>query len=66
MSQKKSEFEQAGQESRDSIVAEFIDFLKYNKKWWLTPIVLVLLILVALLALAGPGSGVAPFIYTLF
>lgn len=66
MSDKKSEFEQASEESRESIVAEFVDFLKYNKKWWLTPIVLVLLILVALLALAGPGSAVAPFIYTLF
>jgi hypothetical protein len=58
--------EQASEENRESIVAEFVDFLKYNKKWWLTPIVLVLLVLVALLALAGPGSAVAPFIYTLF
>jgi hypothetical protein len=66
MSEKKSEFEQAREEGRESIVAEFVDFLKYNKKWWLTPIVLVLLTLVALMALAGPGSAVAPFIYTLF
>ncbi len=66
MSEKKSEFEQASEESRESIVAEFVDFLKYNKKWWLTPIVLVLLGLVALLWLAGPSSAVAPFIYTLF
>lgn len=66
MSEHKSEFEQAGEESRQSLVSEFVDFLKYNKKWWLTPIVLVLGLLVALLALAGPGSAMAPFIYTLF
>jgi hypothetical protein len=66
MADHKSEFEQAAEEDRQSLVAEFIDFLRYNKKWWLTPIVLVLLLLVALLAMAGPGSAMAPFIYTLF
>ena len=38
--------------------------LKHNKKWWLTPIVLVLL-LFGLLIILG-GSTYAPFIYTLF
>lgn len=66
MSEDKSEFEQASEENRQSIAAEFWEFLKYNKKWWLTPIVLVLLLLVVLLSLAGPGSAFAPFVYTLF
>lgn len=66
MAEQKSEFEKASEEDRQSIVAEFVDFLKYNKKWWLTPIVLVLLLLVVLLSLAGPGSALAPFVYTLF
>ncbi len=47
------------------IIVEFFEFLKDNKKWWLLPIVLVLLILGALLVLTQ-GSVVAPFIYTLF
>ena len=42
--------------------AEFLDFLLHNKKWWLTPIILVLL-LVGLLAVFA-ATGVAPFIYT--
>lgn len=48
-----------------SILGEFWDFLKVRKKWWLTPIVLVLLLLGALIVLTH-GSAVAPFIYTLF
>lgn len=43
---------------------EYLDFLRYNKKWWLTPILLALLILGALVVLGG--STAAPFIYTLF
>jgi len=44
--------------------AEFWYFLLHNKKWWLTPIFLLLLILGALVILGA--SGAAPFIYTLF
>lgn len=60
----KSAFEQAGEEERLSIVAEFIYFLKENKKWWLLPI-LIVLSGVGLLAFFA-GTGAAPFIYTLF
>lgn len=45
-------------------LAEFLYFALHNKKWWLTPI-LVLLVLVSVLIVLG-GSGVAPFIYSLF
>ena len=41
------------------------DFLKVRKKWWLTPIVLFLLLLSLLIVLAQ-GSAVAPFIYAIF
>lgn len=44
---------------------DFWDFLKYRKKFWLAPIVLVLVLLGALLIFAQ-GSVVAPFIYTIF
>ena len=48
-----------------SILAEFWEFLRVRKKFWLLPIVIVLLLLGALLVLTQ-GSAVAPFIYTLF
>lgn len=48
-----------------AIVKEFWDFLKVRKKWWLTPIVIMLLLL-GFLIFFTQGSAVAPFIYTLF
>jgi len=48
-----------------SILKEFWQFLKVRKKWWLAPIVLVLLLLGGLIVLTE-GTAVAPFIYTLF
>ncbi|MBZ5609644.1 MAG: DUF5989 family protein [Acidobacteriia bacterium] len=44
---------------------EFWAFLRTRKKYWLLPILIVMLIFGALLVLAQ-GSAVAPFIYTLF
>jgi hypothetical protein len=41
------------------------NFLKARKKWWLTPLIIVLIILGALVILGGT-SAIAPFIYTLF
>ncbi|MCF8033696.1 MAG: DUF5989 family protein [Desulfarculaceae bacterium] len=51
--------------SKLSIMAEFWEFLRVRKKFWLLPIVLVLGLLGALIVLTQ-GSAVAPFIYTLF
>jgi hypothetical protein len=60
-----SEFERSAREQRDyGFFAEFWYFLKFNKKWWLTPIVIIMLLLGVLMLLAGTGA--APFIYTLF
>ena len=47
------------------IARELWSFLKVRKKWWLLPIILVLLLVGALLVLAQ-GSVLAPFIYTIF
>lgn len=47
------------------ILTEFWDFLRVRKKFWLAPIVIVLLLL-GLLIVATQGSALAPFIYTLF
>lgn len=52
--------------ARQSLVREFIQFLNENKKWWLLPIVLVLGLLCALIALTNLAPPLAPFIYTLF
>jgi len=48
-----------------SIILEFLDFLKTRKKWWLAPIVIIMLLMGFLIFLTE-GSAVAPFIYTLF
>ena len=44
---------------------QFWEFLKVRKKWWLGPIVLMMLLL-GLLIVATSGSPLTPFIYTLF
>lgn len=46
-------------------LVQFWEFLKVRKKWWLGPIVGMLLLLGLLLVLTQ-GSAIAPFIYTLF
>ena len=59
-----SEFNKLAQEKRTNLLVEFWIFLKHNKKWWLLPILIVLL-LMGLLVLLG-GTAIAPFIYPLF
>lgn len=48
-----------------SFIKELLSFLRQNKKLWLLPIILVMVLLGGLLVLAQ-GSVIAPFIYTLF
>jgi len=48
-----------------SILGEFWSFLRVRKKWWLAPIVILLLTLGLILVLTE-GSALAPFIYSLF
>lgn len=45
------------------LLAEFWQFLKHNKKWWLVPLLLALLLLGLLVVLSG--TGLTPFIYPL-
>ncbi len=58
------EFEKEAAATRRSLFSEFLAFLAHNKKWWLLPIVAVLLILGLLIFLGGTAA--APFVYTLF
>jgi len=51
--------------SQTSLLYEFWAFLRIRKKWWLLPIIAVMLAVGTLLAFAH-GSVLAPFIYTIF
>tara|TARA_B110000967_G_C18613431_1_gene425120 strand:+ start:45 stop:197 length:153 start_codon:yes stop_codon:yes gene_type:complete len=48
-----------------SFLIEFLQFLKERKKYWLYPVIFVLLIF-GLLIVLSQGSAIAPFIYTIF
>jgi hypothetical protein len=48
-----------------NFVSDLVGFLKTRKKFWLLPLILVLLLFGGLLIFTS-GSAVAPFIYTLF
>lgn len=51
--------------SKASVLKELWDFLKVRKRFWLAPI-LIILVLLSLLVIFAQSSAVAPFIYTLF
>ena len=59
-----NEFLREAEAGRMGLGAEFLDFLKHNKKWWLLPIVLVLAVIAGAMFLGGTAA--APFIYPLF
>lgn len=62
---KQTDFEKAATEHRErGLLGELWGFLKENKKWWLLPILVILLLFGLLVILSG--TGLAPFIYTLF
>ena len=58
------ELQKQADEAQVGLVREFIDFLRYNKAWWLTPIIIVLLMVGGLMYLAAVGGGA--FIYSIF
>lgn len=57
-------FAQAAEEEQPGLLREFAEFLMESKAWWLTPIIIVLLLVGLLVVLSG--SVVAPFIYPIF
>lgn len=58
------EFAEQAQRGRSGVLREFWSFLRRERKWWLTPIVLLLLGASALVLLGG--TSVAPLIYAVF
>jgi hypothetical protein len=61
---KPSDLEKAGEETPQGFLGEMWAFLRHNKKWWLLPILGILLLFGILILLSG--TSLAPFIYTLF
>ena len=57
-------FEREAREQPKGLFREYVDFLLHNKKWWLIPIIIALLLVGVLIVLGS--SAAAPFIYTLF
>ncbi|HEX5438096.1 MAG TPA: DUF5989 family protein [Gemmatimonadaceae bacterium] len=51
--------------ARRTLTGEMWDFLRVRKKWWLLPIILMLVVIGTLIVLAQ-GSALAPFVYTIF
>jgi hypothetical protein len=61
----RSAFEKAaGSRAGGGFFGDFWEFIKTNKKWWLLPMVVLLLAFALLIFLSS--TGLAPFIYTLF
>jgi hypothetical protein len=61
-----NEFERAAAaQGRGGILSDLWGFMKQNKKWWLLPLLVTLLVLGVLIFLST-STGLAPFIYTLF
>ena len=51
--------------ARGGLASEMWAYMRVRKKWWLAPILIVMLLVGALLVFAQ-GSALAPFIYTIF
>jgi len=51
--------------ARSSLMNEFVSFIRARGKWWLIPIIVVMVTVGALMVFAQ-GSVLAPFIYTIF
>ena len=58
------DFERSASKRQGNLAGEVWSFLRENKKWWLLPLIVVLVLVGALIVLST--TAVAPFIYTLF
>ncbi|NLX06217.1 MAG: hypothetical protein GXY33_13850 [Phycisphaerae bacterium] len=58
------QFQNHAAKRRTNLLLEFLAFLRHNKKWWLLPILIVILVLGGLVMLSG--TALAPFLYPLF
>lgn len=61
---RENDFLKEAQAERASFLSEYFSFLKRTRKWWLLPVLVVVLLFGLLVVLSATGA--APFIYTLF
>lgn len=61
---RKTDFENAAEETPPSLVGELWAFMIENRNWWMIPILMALAMIGVLITLSATGA--APFIYTLF
>ena len=59
-----NEFLKEAQAERGSFLSDYFAFLKRTRKWWMLPVLIVVLLFGLLVVLSATGA--APFIYTLF
>ena len=59
-----TDFARQAQMADPGFVADMWAFLRHNKKWWLTPIILCIVLVGLIVVLSGTAA--APFIYALF
>lgn len=57
-------FEKSAEQGRKNFVSELVDFARHNKTWWLTPIIVVLLLIALFVVVTGTGVGA--LLYPLF
>jgi hypothetical protein len=48
------------------LLKEFFDFIKTRKKFWLLPVILMLLLVIGIAVFGSAAGGLSPFIYALF
>ncbi len=58
------ELAELAERSSQGIIREYWQFLQHNKKWWLVPILIGLLLMTGVIILGG--SSLAPFLYPMF
>ncbi|MDX2110983.1 MAG: DUF5989 family protein [Verrucomicrobiota bacterium] len=64
MPKPEKKFSEAAPQSQGGLISEFWSFLKHNKKFWMIPLLIILLLFGILIVIGG--SAAAPFIYPLF
>ncbi len=58
------EFAKQAEQAPAGFLRELVQWLRHNKKWWLAPLLVILLLVSALVLMSGTAAF--PFIYTLF
>ena len=58
------EFARQAEQKRAGVIGEYLAFVRHNKKWWLLPILAILLLVSVMVVIGGTAAG--PWLYALF